>query len=256
MKKLLFSVMILSAFLQTSFGQDKSLFTNEVFVHGQDSLLYRLLLPENFDQAKKYPVLIFLHGAGERGNDNEAQLTHGSKLFLDERVRKDFPAIVVFPQCPQDDFWANIVRTQEDRFGFQKGGKPGKAMKLLMGLTGRLSSLSYADRDRIYVGGLSMGGMGTLELLRRKPRTFAAAFSICGGDNVANARKYKRIPLWFFHGGKDTTVPPEKSEIVVAELKRLNAPVKLTIYPEANHNSWDAAFAEPELLPWLFSQKK
>lgn len=256
MKKLLLSAILLVAFQQVSHGQDKSLFSKEVFIQGKDSLLFRLLLPQNFDESKQYPVLIFLHGSGERGNDNEAQLTHGSKLFLDESVRKDFPAIVVFPQCPQDDFWANIVRTPQDRFGFRKGGKPGKAMKLLMGLTDKLSSLSYASKDQIYVGGLSMGGMGTLELLRRKPRDFAAAFCICGGDNVANARKYKRIPLWFFHGGKDTTVPPEKSEAVVAELKRLKAPVKLTIYPEANHNSWDAAFAEPELLPWLFSQKK
>lgn len=238
-------------------AQDKSLYSKEVFIKGNDSLLYRLLLPENFDPAKKYPVLIFLHGAGERGNDNEAQLMHGGKLFLTEKVRKEYPSIVVFPQCPKNDFWANVqFRDTGDRFGFQKGGDPGKSMELLTGLLGHFRSLKYADKDKFYVGGLSMGGMGTLELLRRKPKVFAAAFSICGGDNIENAKKYKRVPLWFFHGGKDNVVPMEKSKVVVAELERLHAPVKLTIYPEANHNSWDSAFAEPELLPWLFSHKK
>lgn len=238
-------------------AQDKSVYSKEVFIKGSDSLLYRLLLPENFDPAKKYPVLFFLHGAGERGNDNEAQLMHGSKFFLSEKVRKEYPSIVVFPQCPKNDFWANVqIKDTGDRFGFQKGGDPGKSMKLLTGLLGHFRSLKYADKDKFYVGGLSMGGMGTLELLRRKPKAFAAAFAICGGDNIENAKKYKLVPLWFFHGGKDNVVPPEKSKVVVAELERLNAPVKLTIYPEANHNSWDSAFAEPDLLPWLFSHKK
>lgn len=233
-------------------------YTKEAFVQGTDTLLYRLLLPENFDPAKEYPVLFVLHGAGERGNNNEAQLTHGGKLFQSERMRKDFPAIVVFPQCPTNDFWANVqFKNTNERFAFQKGGEPGKAMKLLIDLVGNFRSLKYTDNDRFYVGGLSMGGMGTLEILRRKPRVFAAAFAICGGDNVENVKKYKKIPLWFFHGEKDNVVPVEKSKVVVAELQRLNAPeVKLTLYPEANHNSWDPAFAEPELLTWLFSHRR
>ena len=114
----------------------------------------------------------------------------------------------------------------------------------------------FTDNDRFYVGGLSMGAMGTFELLRRKPKAFASAFAICGGDHVENVKKYKKVPLWIFHGGKDTTVPILKSEIVVNELKRLNGNVKFSIYPEAGHNSWDAAFAEPEFLSWLFSFKK
>lgn len=258
MKQYLYYTILALVMHQTVAAQDRSLYSKEVFIRDADTLLYRLLLPENFDPAKKYPVLLFLHGAGERGNDNEAQLTHGSKLFLSEKVRKEYPAIVVFPQCPKNDFWANVKigNNTADRFGFQKGGKPGKSMELLTGLLSHFRSLKYADKDKFYVGGLSMGGMGTLELLRRKPKAFAAAFSICGGDNIENAKKYKRVPLWFFHGGKDNVVPSEKSKVVVAELERLNAPVKFTIYPEANHNSWDAAFAEPELLSWLFSHKK
>lgn len=250
---------IIALLMSTSLiAQDKPEFSREVFIKGSDSLLYRLLLPENFDPAKKYPVLFFLHGAGERGNNNEAQLVHGSKLFLTERVRKDFPAIVVFPQCPANDFWANVqFNNTAERFAFQKGGEPGRAMTLLMGLVENFKSLKYTDKDRFYVGGLSMGGMGTLEMLRRKPKVFAAAFSICGGDNIENVKKYKKVPLWFFHGDKDSVVPVEKSKVVVAELQKLKAPdVKLTLYPGVNHNSWDNAFAEPEFLSWLFSFRK
>ncbi len=256
MKKSLCLAFLLMAIQYTSLAQNNT-YSKEVFVKGTDSLLYRLLLPENFDPGKKYPVLFFLHGSGERGNDNEAQLVHGSTLFQSEKMRKDFPAIVVFPQCPQNDFWANVkFGSGADRFMFQQGGDPGKAMKQLVDLVDHFRALKYADKDQFYIGGLSMGGMGTLEMLRRKPKVFAAAISICGGDNIANVRKYRKVPLWFFHGGKDTAVPPERSQVVVAELQKYNSPVKLTIYPEAGHNSWDAAFAEPELLGWLFSHKK
>ena len=180
------SLIILAFFmLQLSFAQDKSLYTKEQFIKEGDTLNYRMLLPENFDSGKEYPVLFFLHGAGERGNDNEAQLMHGSKLFLKPELRKNFPAIVIFPQCPKNDFWANVkfgnTKTNE-RYSFQKGGKPGKAMNLLMGLLAKFKSEKFTDNDRFYVGGLSMGAMGTFELLRRKPKAFASAFAICGGD--------------------------------------------------------------------------
>ena len=144
----------------------------------------------------------------------------------------------------------------KELYSFQKGGKPGKAMNLLMSLLGKFKSEKFTDNDRFYVGGLSMGAMGTFELLRRKPKAFASAFAICGGDHIENVKKYKKVPLWIFHGGKDTTVPILKSEIVVNELKRLNGNVEFSIYPEAGHNSWDAAFAEPDFLSWLFSFKK
>ena len=101
-----------------------------------------------------------------------------------------------------------------------------------------------------------MGGMGTFELLRRKPKTFAAAFAICGGDNPANAKKYKNIPLWIFHGGLDDVVTPQFSFDIYKALKELGHEPKFTVYPKANHNSWDSTFAEPELLSWLFNQKK
>ncbi len=242
-------------------AQNKSDFIKTSFVMDGDTLPVRILYPENFDPSKKYPLMLFLHGRGESGNDNEKQLIHGSKMFLDPAFRKKYPAVVVFPQCSTDSYWSNVnITTDEEgkrHFTFQKGGKPTKAMKLLLGYLDQLRDLNYLDHQRLYVGGLSMGGMGTYEILRRKPKTFAAAFAICGGDNVKNVKKYaNKLPLWLFHGGKDDIVDPQFTKNIAEELKRRGADYKLTIYPNDNHNSWDSAFAEKELLPWVFSHSR
>jgi len=230
------------------------------FINGKDTINYRILFPENFNPALKYPIVFFLHGSGERGNDNESQLVHGGKLFLRDDIRKDFPAIVVFPQCPKDDYWANVNigpnEAGKRSFSFVEGGKPTKAMSALVGMVKDFLKKPYVNKQQAYVGGLSMGAMGTLELLRRKRNTFAAAISICGGDNTNNIKKYKSVPLWIFHGGKDDIVDPAYSIAISERLKTVGDEVKFTLYPEANHNSWDKAFAEPDLLPWLFGHKK
>ena len=248
-----------SLMLSSAFAQDVSRFKKENFIQGADTLKYRILYPENFDATKKYPVVLFLHGRGESGNDNEKQLTHGSKLFLADSFRKNYPSIVIFPQCAETSYWSNVEIEEASGkrfFTFQKGGKPTKSMALVLSLMDKVEKEPYTDKSKVYVGGLSMGGMGTFEILRRKSKTFAAAFAICGGDNVANAKKYKNIPLWIFHGGLDDVVNPQLSYNVFRELRALGHEPKFTIYPKANHNSWDATFAEPGLLSWLFSQTK
>lgn len=241
------------------FAQEFSSYIRETYTGKKDTLDYRILLPENFDPAKKYPVLFFLHGSGERGLDNHSQLLHGGGLFLKPELRKDFPAIIIFPQCPSESYWANVkfgTPGEKEKFIFQKGGSPTKAMHALLGLVDQTLQKPYVDLNQVYVGGLSMGGMGTFEILRRRPRTFAAAFSICGGDHIANVEKYKHVPLWIFHGAKDDVVNPSFSIAISNQLKIIGKEVKITIYPEANHNSWDNAFGEAELLPWLFGHRK
>ena len=242
-------------------SQDKSAFVKKLFVFKGDTLPVRILYPENFDKTKKYPLMIFLHGSGERGKDNEKQLIHGSKIFLEPGFRANTQAVIIFPQCSNESYWANVKITNDNigkrNFDFQKRGKPTVAMKLLLAYLDELEDLSYLDKQRFYVGGLSMGGMGTLEILRREPKTFAAAFAICGADNVANVKKYaNKLPLWLFHGLKDDVVLPEYTINIANELKRLGAEYKLNLYPNANHNSWDAAFAESDFLPWVFSKVK
>lgn len=231
------------------------------YIENGDTLPYRILLPKNFDPSKKYPLILFLHGAGERGNDNEAQLVHGGRLFSRDSVRDNYPAIIVFPQCPANSFWSNVQFkidsvSKKRIFQFQVNGEPTIAMKMVLHLLEKLEHEYKLDKQKIYVGGLSMGGMGTFELVRRKPEYFAAAFPICGGANPATAKKLRKVNWWIFHGAKDDVVPPELSQIMADKLKTVGADVKFTLYPNANHNSWDSAFAEKDLLPWLFSNKK
>jgi predicted peptidase len=240
-------------------AQDLSAYKKEILIDGADTLKYRILYPQNFDATKKYPVVLFLHGRGESGNDNEKQLTHGAKMFLSNEFRAKYPSIVIFPQCAEESYWANVeIETINTKrfFNFLNGGAPTKSMSLLLKLTDRISKQTYTDQHKIYVGGLSMGGMGTFEILRRKPYTFAAAFAICGGDNVANIKKYKNLPLWIFHGGMDDVVNPQLSYNIYKALKNIGHEPKFTLYPKANHNSWDSAFAEPGLIDWLFGNTK
>ncbi len=148
------------------------------------------------------------------------------------------------------------INTRKRVFVFAKDGPPTKAMKLLLGLLKEIDKNYKLNSKQRYVGGLSMGGMGTFELVRRKPKYFAAAFPICGGANPETAKKLKQPAWWIFHGLKDDVVDPELSKLMAEALKKIGADVKLTLYPEANHNSWDAAFAEKDLLPWLLSKAK
>lgn len=242
-------------------AQVNSAFDKGLYVNKTDTLPYRILFPKNFDPTKKYPLIIVLHGAGERGNDNEAEIKYGPKLFLNDTIRQNYPAIVVFPQCPVNSFWSNVKTEQNTTgkytFNFQEGGDPTAAMHALLGLVDQFLDKPFVNKKQLYIGGLSMGGMGTLEILRRKPNTFAAAFAICGGDNTNNVSKYaKKVPLWIFHGLKDSVVPFDHSQVVVDALKAAGADPKFTIYPTDDHNSWDDAFAEPQLIPWLFAHSK
>lgn len=202
--------------------------------------------------------MLFLHGAGERGNDNEKQLTHGSDLFLNSENREQFPAIIVFPQCPQEDYWSNadVDRSAGGvKLNFKNGGEPTRAMTQVMGLLDSLKAKAFVNKERMYVGGLSMGGMGTFELLYRKPNTFAAAIAICGGADPRTVSAYaKTTPLWIFHGALDDIVNPQYSLDIATALLKEGAHPKMYLYDNANHNSWDYAFAEADLLPWIFSK--
>jgi len=242
-------------------AQDQELYSFEIFIKNNDTLRYRLLLPKGFSKDKQYPLILFLHGSGERGNDNISQLAHGSSLFTNDKNRDSFPAIVVFPQCPKEDYWANVKRDETkkglEKYKFKRFGKPTKAMRQLIDLMDVITNNSYVKKNQIYVGGLSMGGMGTFDILKWKPNMFAAAFPICGGGNPKSVKKYaKRVSFWIFDGGKDDVVYPYFSLGMVTALQKRGANVKLTYFENDNHNSWDSAFSEPNLLPWLFSNIK
>lgn len=243
-------------------GQGFREYSKQWHYHQSDSLPYRLLLPEDFDETKKYPLILFLHGAGERGSDNESQLTHGGEYFLRDSIRSNYPAIVVFPQCPKNAYWVDI-NIREQLFGKGKTDfkntlkEPGREQKLLMSLLEEIKNAYAIDEKRRYLIGLSMGGFGTLELLARKPDYFAAATSICGGGNLEAAERYaKKTAVRLSHGAKDEVVDVNYSRELYQKLLDLQADVKYTEFPETNHNAWDPTFIEPDFMQWMFSKKK
>ncbi len=245
--------------INTGCTQGFEMYKKHQYTSGGDSLPYRVLLPENYDASNKYPLIFFLHGAGERGNDNEKQLVHGGSLFLKDEVRKKNPAIVVFPQCPENSFWSNVEISREENknvFVFKEGKEPTVAMKLAQELLNKIIKEYPVSKNQIYAVGLSMGGMGTFEIVGRNPGLFAAAIPICGGGATSTAGKLAKTKWWVFHGAKDDVVAPEYSEEMVSAMKKAKASVKYTLYPDAGHNSWDSTFAEPGLFSWLFSQHK
>ena len=212
-------VLILIFFGGKVFAQE-SLYKEKNFIKGQDTLQYRIMYPKNFDKTRQYPVVLFLHGAGERGNDNKAQLVHGSKLFALEKNRDAFQAIVIFPQCPKDSFWANASFNRNSKpktVEFPLNTEPKKPMDLVMQLMDVMVSKPYVNKNQMYVGGLSMGGMGTFEIVYRKPEFFAAAFTISGAGNPEATKVYaKTTPFWVFHGANDDVVNPQYSVKMVS----------------------------------------
>lgn len=244
-----------------SFSQDLSLYEKKEFLFEEGKRLpYRILYPENYDRSRTYPLILFLHGAGERGADNERQLIHGSKLFLKAENRQQFPAIVVLPQCPGDSYWASVLRDTTKRpFGitFNYAAPPNWPLVAANELVKQLISTEAVDPRRVYITGLSMGGMGTFEAVFRYPDLYAAALPVCGGgDTKLYDKRVKRTKFWVFHGDADGVVDVQLSRAMVIKLKEQKVAVRYTEYPGVNHNSWDPAFAEPDFLQWMFVQQR
>ena len=254
MKKIFLSLLLLSCW-QLGFAQ----FKNASFMVNGYTLPYQIMFPENYDESKQYPLVVFLHGAGERGNDNQKQLTHGKQFLIDNFYTRN-QAIVIAPQCPESSYWANVKRHQIDdktMFTFGATNEATLPMQTLVSLVRDWVSSGKVDAERVYAGGLSMGGMGTLELLWRMPDTFAAAFPICGGTDLNKLSLYaKNTAVWLFHGDEDSVVPVENSRSAYKRLKELGCDAEYTEYKGVYHDSWVNAFQEKDLASWLFRHKK
>lgn len=221
-------------------------------------LNYRILYPENYDPAQLYPVILFLHGAGERGADNEAQLVHGGDMFASHANRTQYPAIVIAPQCPADKWWVTYTRPSDN--GGERFFPPSAAITPELAAVKELLD-SYigkgaVDTKRIYITGLSMGGIGTFDLVCRYPDLFAAASPICGGGNVQRLSRYKgRTAFSIYHGDSDRTVDVRFSRDAYKALQTAGAEVRYKEYPGVDHNSWDNVFAEPDYIGWMYGHK-
>ncbi len=215
-------------------------------------LPYRLLQPK--EHKAKAPLILFLHGAGERGDDNSAQLKHGAPLFLKPDIRDKFPCYVVAPQCPSEQKW---VDSDWSKPFVNQPAEPSGPMKLALGLLDALpKEFADIDPDRIYVTGLSMGGFGAWDLITRFPQRFAAAAPICGGGDLAKAPAIAQVPIWDFHGGSDPVVTVELSRKMIAAIQGAGGQPLYSEYPLVGHDSWSNAYSEPQLLPWMFAQTR
>jgi predicted peptidase len=214
-------------------------------------LLYRLYTPKSASADHKLPLLLFLHGAGERGDDNTAQLKNCMKQFL--KMQEKYPAFIVAPQCPKGKKWNEVEWLAASHVTPEK---PSEPFATLIPLIDALKKDLPVDEKRLYLTGLSMGGYGTWDLLTRLPDTFAAAVPICGGGDEKRAPGMAKTPQWIFHGGADPVVKVERSRNMVEALKTAGAEPKYTEYPGVGHNSWDKAYAEADLWAWMFAQKK
>lgn len=208
------------------------------------SVHFQLFLPSGYGvgPAKHWPLILFLHGAGERGDDIERVKVHGPPK-LAEKIA-DFPFIVISPQCPSSESWNNDV---------------------LNALLDHALATWAVDKQRVYLTGLSMGGFGSWSLALENPERFAAVVPICGGGTPIAAHMYgdsakgnalKSLPFWAFHGALDTTVDPSESARMVESLRAIGCDVKYTIYPGVGHDSWVKAYDDPELYAWLLSHAR
>ncbi len=216
-------------------GQTEKMFEQDVAVKAK--LGYLLYIPKDFpDSQKKWPLVMFLHGVGERGNDLSKVKAHGLPKLAESR---DFPFIIVSPQCPGDFWWNNPVQ-----------------VAALNGLLDEIMETYPVDRDRVYLTGLSMGGFGTWALAAAHPEKFAAIAPICGGGNPADAKVLSKLPIWVFHGDSDTTVPISKSQEMVDAIKKEGGDIKFTVYPGVGHDSWTQTYNNSELYEWLLKYRR
>jgi predicted peptidase len=216
-------------------------------------LLYRLLKPKDYDPQTKYPLVLFMHGAGERGDDNVRQLVHGMNDFASDEIMAKYPCFVVAPQCPKEQKWVDVNwSAPSHETPAQAAGPLRLAMAAIAGLEKEFS----VDPARIYVTGLSMGGYGTWDAIARYPGRFAAAAPICGGGDPAQAKTICSTPIWAFHGGKDGVVKPQRSRDMIEAIKAAGGSPKYTEYPDAGHDSWTATYKDPEFFAWLFAQRR
>jgi predicted peptidase len=252
MRRIIFAFLPILIFSSLVKAQQMSLFDKLIFTNKNDSLPYRLLKPVNPESKELFPLVIFLHGAGERGSDNEAQIKHIDDLFLDTRNRGRYPCFLLAPQCPKREVWGSYQGEGEN---LTLAEAPSRSMKSLLLLVDQIMKEFPIDATRVYITGVSMGGYGVWDLLARYPDRFAAAVPVCGGGDVRIAEKIKDVPIWVFHGARDKVVPPQNSRRMVKALQDAGGIPGYTEYPDIEHNSWAHAYKEPHLIHWLFAQR-
>lgn len=210
---------------------------------------YRLFVPQNYDAAKKYPLVLWLHGAAGRGTDNLLQISAGNKIgshaFTRPEVQAKHPAFVLAPQCPLDHYWT-----------FSDAVSSGPQLDLAFEILASIRKEFSIDPERLYVSGQSMGGAGTWAAITSHPNLFAAAVPLCAYGDVAKMKLVASLPIWVFQGDADEVVPVDRVRATIAAMRAAGGHPKYTEYPGVGHAVWEKAFLEPDLIPWVFAQSR
>lgn len=220
---------------------------------------YRMMMPDTTlisgSHPTQYPLIVFMHGVGERGNDNKRQLENGGALFIDKETRAHFPAYVIFPQCPNDYFWS-LDKNPKSPKDIMKANKETPIMQGVIELVENCATTLNVDKNRIYIIGLSMGGLAVYDATWRHPDIFAAAVPICGAVNPERLSTVTNTAFRIYHGENDKVIPIEASEAAYQALVQNGVEAQLIEIPDVGHDSWNQAFSSPDFLSWIFSKSK
>ena len=217
------------------------------------TLLYRWMEPAKVEAGKTYPLVVLLHGAGERGTNNVSQLKWGATPIIAYMRAKGIDGYFIAGQVPNGKFW---VDTPWNIMSHRMNETPSETMALLLALVDKTIAELPVDRSRVYVTGVSMGGFGTWDMIQRRPELFAAAMPVCGGGDTHLAWKIRDIPIWVWHGDKDNVVWPSRSREMVSALWAVDGRVRYTEVPDCGHDVWNSAYASEAALKWLFDQHR
>jgi predicted peptidase len=244
------------------------------FATADRALPYRLLRPLTIEEGKTYPLVLFLHGKGERGDENQRQLIHGGKMFAAEAFRQRYPAYVLAPQCPSGTEPGTLSKKEDVAPGTEADRvwtwplerlvtptvdldrRPTPQLAAVRQLVDKLRKELPIDGGRIYVCGLSMGGYATWELAAREPELWAAAVPICGASDPSHAARLARLPIWNLHGEMDSVIPVERSREMVRAINAAGGRVIYTEYPGVGHDCWVPSFESRHVWDWMFAQRR
>ncbi|MDD2798573.1 MAG: prolyl oligopeptidase family serine peptidase [Bacteroidales bacterium] len=254
-RTLTLSWMVFLTLLVTTAAAQPSRFSREFFTNSKGDTLHYRLLVSDYSIDRRYPLVIFLHGSGERGLDNDAQLKWGVMNFATDEMMKAHPAFVIAPQCPPELDWTN-AEWNEKTHSVRLLPNPSKPIELVIALIKEFSKRKDVDSTRIYITGLSMGGFGVFDAIERYPHLFAAAVPVCGGGDTSKAASVAHLPIWIFQGAADGAVAPEHGVDMLKALQKAGGHPGFTLYPEVGHFSWLGAYTDPMLYEWLFRQHK
>ena len=254
----LLELCLLLFFLSFSLSAQNEAFAKKRYITAQrDTMPYRFLQPEQLKEGKKYPLVLFLHGAGERGSDNVSQLRNGGTVFTNPANRDKYPCFVLFPQCTEGAYWSLDKRPDQ---GYKNTPNPlpkevpiTKHLRLVKELLDETLVTYPIDPKRVYIMGISMGAIATLDMVYRFPNTFAKAVSICGATNIERMREFKgKTQFRFYHGDIDDVIPVTYSREAYEALKSTGKKVEYIEFYGANHNAWHPAFNTKDFLEWSF----